>query len=439
MLHVFFISPHSDPEASLGELDSGGQCVYEHQLATSLSKFPDFKITTFCRQTFRRPDLSTINNSYSIQRIHCGKKDIIPKEEIEAVIPEFSRQVLAKAQACTQAGDTVILHAHYWDGGRAALEIKNSAPQKYPLVWTPHSLGSTKRSKFPGTENEVFYNFIPRQLWESYTCISADAIVVSTDKEKQSLLEDYNLDESKISIISPGVNFQDLYHVDRDIAKKKLGLPNDGVVLLCMGRMVKTKGYHYAINVLEVLQKRSTQKIYLAIVGGAKNNSSAEEQKYAQELRQQVKKKGLTKSVFFIPAVEHARINEVFSAVDIFLMSSEHEPFGIVTIEAMAMKVPVVAANSGGNINILSQNETGILVDFHQPERVASSTLPLLKDTYFYLKISENSFRVAKKEFDWYQKTSCFAQIYRQVSRFNPKDNFRELVQQKYFLQRYFK
>src|SRR5438552_3378937 len=131
MFHVIFLSPHSDPEAQMGELDSGGQCIYEHQLALALSGQPEFKVTTFCRQTFHRPDESTINNSYRIVRIHCGEPKPIRKEEIEKELEEFVTKVSTYLQELPDS-DNLILHGHYWDGGYAALSLKSRWPQKLP-------------------------------------------------------------------------------------------------------------------------------------------------------------------------------------------------------------------------------------------------------------------------------------------------------------------
>ncbi|MDQ3008515.1 MAG: glycosyltransferase [bacterium] len=438
MIHVIFLSPHSDPEASLGEPDSGGQCIYEHELAQSLSAFPDFKITTYCRQTFRRPDISTINNSYSIKRIKCGPTGIISKETIEGVLSEFSSKVRTDLQE-SLVSDTIILHGHYWDGGFASLHIKCNSSLKLPFVWTPHSLGSLKRRRFAGDDNELAYNFIPRQCWESYSLVAADTIICSSEKEKQSLIEDYAVNDQKVEVISPGVRIEEFQRLDQQSARAALTLPSEGKILLCLGRMTKSKGYQRAIQAFAELKKIYQHPLHLVIVGGSAKEQTAEEKQYLECLHEVVAQYELQKSVHFRSALPHDKVATAYSAADIFLMSSEHEPFGLVTVEAMAMKLPVVAANKGGTLDILTHNRTGILVDFQQPAAVARYILSLLRDETILTQIGDNAYRHAKHSFDWYQKSLRFSQVYRKITRHQDHDNFQQMVSDTYFLQQHFK
>jgi len=437
MYHIIFLSPHSDPEAVLGEPDSGGQCVYEHELALALSALPDFKVITFCRQTFRRPDVVMVNNNYFVSRITCGSTEFIPKEQIENVLQPFSR-VIHRYIASFPASDTIILHAHYWDGAFVALWLKQHSQRILPCVWTPHSLGSVKRRKFPGEANEELYHFIPRLSWENFMVMAADAVIVSSEKEKQDLLADYAGNEAKTHIIPPGVYFEPLVKIDAAEARKKCGFPFEGKILLCMGRIVKTKGYHRAIKALAAVKKVYDQPVSLVIVGGSSTNRGQEEKEYLTELKALVSKLGLEKEVLFMPAVGHDKINEVLSAADVYLMSSEHEPFGLITIEAMGIGLPVIAANSGGSLNIVTHNQTGILADFHDSRRIAAYLLSLFKDQRLYSKISEGGKRQARREYDWYDKSAQFAQVYRQVCRSQPVTQFQETVKNTFFLHNYF-
>jgi len=437
MLHLLFISPHSDPQADLREPDSGGQCIYEHELALALSHLPDFKITTFCRQNRQRPLLTLVNTSYSIVRIPCGGSEFIPKEEIERVLPEFVLKI--KDFLGTPAADEVrIIHAHYWDGGYAALRLKWLTQTKLPLVWTPHSLGCAKRKKFPGLSNELNYNFITRQLWESYASMMADKVVVSSEKEKILLMNEYSIDNSKIEITPPGVTFQNLVPLSQARARRQLAIPMKAKILLCLGRIVKTKGYHRAIAALYELKKLYHQPVKLLIIGGSTHPTSPEEIEYRLYLRSLIEELSLQEDVIMLPALAHDQVTVAFSAADIFLMPSLNEPFGLVTLEAMATKTPVVAANTGSTLNLISHNQTGILTTFDEPRRVAQYLLSLLKDKELSELIANKAYKKVILDFDWYNKAEKFSQIYREISRQGDVDNFFELVQTHYFLQRHF-
>lgn len=265
-----------------------------------------------------------------------------------------------------------------------------------------------------------------------------DKVIVSSDTEKAVTLDDYAVDQDKVSVIAPGVDLQQFQPVDQTAARAKFGLPPEGKILLSLGRMVKNKGYHLSIQALAELKKKYTEPVFLAIFGGSAASTSAEEQKYRQELEMLIQTLGLQDSVFLHEAVEHDHIQDVFAAADVFLMSSEHEPFGLVTIEAMAMGLPIVAANAGGSLSILTPNRTGVLTDFHQPERVASYLRSLLLDEEMATTLGQAAQRQARREYDWRQKSEQFAQAYRQISRQEPTEAFRGIVQKNHFLQKHF-
>src|SRR5688500_4319001 len=104
---VVFLSPHSDPEADLGEPDAGGQCVYEHALAKSLAQIDGVTVRTYCRQTGKRASVSKYGD-YSVHRLETGKKGFVPKEQIESHIDEFAKQVVKQLSN----SKNIVLHGH---------------------------------------------------------------------------------------------------------------------------------------------------------------------------------------------------------------------------------------------------------------------------------------------------------------------------------------
>jgi glycosyltransferase involved in cell wall biosynthesis len=73
-------------------------------------------------------------------------------------------------------------------------------------------------------------------------------------------------------------------------------------------------------------------------------------------------------------------VPNVLSVMDIFCLPSLWEAFGIVLVEAMAMRLPIVAANVEGIPEVMKDGETGILVPPQEPEALAAAIMKLLKD-----------------------------------------------------------
>jgi glycosyltransferase involved in cell wall biosynthesis len=71
----------------------------------------------------------------------------------------------------------------------------------------------------------------------------------------------------------------------------------------------------------------------------------------------------------------------VMQAADVFALPSPAEPFGLVLLEAMALHKPIVAVNAGGPAEIVTHNETGILVPPSDPQSLAAALIRLLNDS----------------------------------------------------------
>ena len=134
--------------------------------------------------------------------------------------------------------------------------------------------------------------------------------------------------------------------VSRIQARDILDLPHDVIVIGNVGRLHPDKdqktllaGFAKALNHLPPAS-------LLAIAGSGP--LEAELQSYARSL-------GISRSVFFLGQVPNVR--QLFSAFDLFVLSSDHEPFGMVLLEAMAAGVPVIATNCGGAPEVVGRGD----------------------------------------------------------------------------------
>ena len=113
----------------------------------------------------------------------------------------------------------------------------------------------------------------------------------------------------------------------------------------------------------------------LVVIGGAEFGPDAE---YEAELRAMAAELGIAHAVEFTGHVEDAqrRIGEL----DLLVHACEEESFGLVIVEAMARRVPVVAPAAGGPLEIVRPGVEGLLVDVKDPEALAVAVLELLGD-----------------------------------------------------------
>jgi glycosyltransferase involved in cell wall biosynthesis len=87
--------------------------------------------------------------------------------------------------------------------------------------------------------------------------------------------------------------------------------------------------------------------------------------------------------------VSDEELVELYKSCDIFLMPSRQEGFGIVFLEAMAFKKPVIGGNHGGTPEVILDNETGFLVEHGDVDGLADRIAILLRDPELCKRMGE--------------------------------------------------
>ena len=125
--------------------------------------------------------------------------------------------------------------------------------------------------------------------------------------------------------------------IPRDAARETLGLPHDSLVIGNVGRLHPDKDQATLLAGFAKALPNLPEGVLLAIAGSGPLENSLKEQTIGF---------GIANRVRFLGQVPNVR--RLFSAFDLFVLSSDHEPFGMVLLEAMAAGVPVIATDCGG-------------------------------------------------------------------------------------------
>ncbi|MFD2720357.1 glycosyltransferase family 4 protein [Hymenobacter monticola] len=142
----------------------------------------------------------------------------------------------------------------------------------------------------------------------------------------------------------------------RTQARQELDLPREGTLLGILGRFDAGKGQDFVIQALHHLRREFGRDAGLVIMGEPTRN---EGDAYLRQLQALVQELGLEQQVHF----RGFRANPAvfYQAIDVFVLASENETYGMVTLEAMAAGVPVVAAATGGTVELVQHSRTGLL------------------------------------------------------------------------------
>ncbi|MDI9817776.1 MULTISPECIES: glycosyltransferase family 4 protein [unclassified Legionella] len=220
------------------------------------------------------------------------------------------------------------------------------------------------------------------------------------DSPSQSdfLIQHKIIDRRKISVLGSGsIAGVDLARFDKSnfsILENKntrisLGIKDDELVLLFLGRITKDKGIFELIESFSQLLKEK-HNIVLLIVGPF-------EQGIEQEIRAYAKHLGDEKIVF---AGFSSQPENYMAIADILCLPSYREGFGTVVIEAAAMELPTVGTRIYGLTDAIVDGETGLLVEPKDVLQLTEALKAIILDNELRLKMAKNARERVVREFD---------------------------------------
>jgi glycosyltransferase involved in cell wall biosynthesis len=160
----------------------------------------------------------------------------------------------------------------------------------------------------------------------------------------------------------------------REDSRRMLGLPPDVPVVAMVGRIVPWKGQVELVRAVAEAARRHP-RIHLLIAGDAADGT----EQYLRDVHACVAQGGLAERTHFTGHLADSYL--AYRAADVLAHCSiDPEPFGMVLLEAMDAGTPVVAANSGGPLEIIEDGVSGLLVDPKDPHRLADALSTLLTE-----------------------------------------------------------
>jgi glycosyltransferase involved in cell wall biosynthesis len=161
--------------------------------------------------------------------------------------------------------------------------------------------------------------------------------------------------------------------LDPAAGRASLGVPEGVPLIISVARLFPSKGNRELLQAFARVQ-RELGDVRLAIIGADYPEGSGE----TLRLNELAGELGVAESVIF-PG-QRSDIASLLAACDVFALPSFEEPFGLVYAEAMAMKRPVVALNSGGAPEVIEHEECGLLSPPGDIDALSTNLLRLLRD-----------------------------------------------------------
>lgn len=297
-----------------------------------------------------------------------------------------------------------VIHTHTWYVSMAGFLAKKL--YNIPFVLTTHSLEPLRAWK----AEQLGSGYALSSWMERTAILDADAIVAVSNGTKADILRAYpDVDEAKIHVIYNGIDLCQYQYTPQQEALLKYGVDPMKPYVLFVGRITRQKGVTHLVDAIRYLPP-GTQVVLCA---GAPDTPEI-----AAEMREKVKAltqvdvadtrrqnpdskpplvtvesdevhnppghavatgdhTGRGHNVVWIEQmVSKEEAIQLYSHCAVFCCPSVYEPFGIINLEAMACRAPVVASATGGILEVVVDGETGYLVPFAADPQTSFPTEP---------------------------------------------------------------
>ena len=295
-----------------------------------------------------------------------------------------------------------IVHTHTWYVAMAGFLAKKLF--NVPFVLTTHSLEPLRTWK----AEQLGSGYSMSSWMERTAILDADAVIAVSKGTKEDILRAYpEIKPERIHVIYNGIDLNEYQKTEENSALIKYGIDPAVPYVLFVGRITRQKGVTHLVEAIPHLPK-GTQVVLCA---GAPDTPEI-----AAEMREKVEQasKINPRVIWIEKMLSRSEAIQLYSHASVFCCPSVYEPFGIINLEAMACRAPVVASAIGGILEVVVDGETGYLVPFEQdpvttfpsnPEKfsrdLAEKISALLADPEKAKRFGEAGRRRVEETFAW--------------------------------------
>ena len=346
-MNITVLSIHSCYCQKIGIGKSGGLSIYLYNLV-------DFLLSKKVKVNF----------------ITSYHENCLLEKNVNLNIIHSKNSNLSDSKIFSVSNKTDLLISNYWTSGIFAKKFFNSS--KIKKINISHTIESLKKVNNPTYQIDKF-RYEEEKMFSDFF----DYVLCFSKQEKELLKKDYGYLESQILDSTPGYNQNFFYNMSKQYSRIYINFHQKDELILFVGRLDYLKGLDIALDVMR-LSKIKSKNYKLLIAGG--DIGSIEQKKIIEEL----KMNKINDSIFWLGSLTQKDLNYYYNAVDIVLIPSRSETFGMVCLEAIATKTPVLASPVGRMKDFIDNGNSGILVEKNTSQEYFSNLEIFFENKDFY-------------------------------------------------------
>ncbi len=295
--------------------------------------------------------IATSNNSPLQQSLNSAPASQLTLSYRFSSLPLFAARSLSRF---IENNNIDAVHLHWKHDLPLVSLTKKICRRQFALIHTRHM-------DLPGGKHDIYHKFIYKEI---------DKFISITDYLKKQAQRNTPLHIDKICRIYCGSNpTTPLTTANIQALKLKFHIDNKFTIGVA-GRIEPQKGQHLLIKAIDGLSKEGLD-LYGVVIGDAMSND------YMNEIKDLISARSLQDRIILVPF--QADLTKIIQCLDILVLATAKETFGMVLVEGMRAGISVIGSNAGGVPEIIDHNKTGLLFD---SENVGSLS-EAIKTLYF--------------------------------------------------------
>ena len=322
----------------------GGAGVHVEYLAGELAKRMHVEVRCFGNQ-------DTVNEGVRVKGFSFGKGSFSHVDKrLSGALDTFETNL----ETLSEQVDADLVHVHTWYAHLSGILTKTL--YGIPLVHTVHSLEPLR----PWKREQLGCGYDMSSWVERTSLGMADAVIAVSQGTKADILDHFDIDPDKITVIYNGIKVEQ-YHPSEDTdALVKYGVDAAKRTVLFVGRITRQKGILHLVNAIKYINP----DVQIVLCAGAPDTPEIHDE--MQAAIKHIRHEGCQNVTWIEEMVTKNEAIQFYSHATVFCCPSIYEPFGIINLEAMACRTAVVASAVGGIKEVVVDGVTGTLVPLEQ-------------------------------------------------------------------------
>ena len=213
----------------------------------------------------------------------------------------------------------------------------------------------------------------------------------------------YKIPKEKLEYVPSAICLEDFeVNESKECLRKIYGFSSEDILILFVGRLEKAKGIIELIKAFDMV-KKIHKSVKLVIIGdGSLRNFVKSKMKHNDD-------------IIYLGFFDFHELKKIYSISDIFVLPTHYESFGLVLIEAMAFRLPIISTLVEGPMSIVEDGKNGFLIKPKDKKDLTKKLNILINNEELRIKMGQYGRKKVENEFNWDILSKKIFKIYRSL------------------------